>query len=107
MVLSLSFSLSLSPSLTAGLWVIISHAQMLGLRPQGLAEISEVSEHWKVPSTGIRVFFCPFQAPVDSPLLFETRGSLGMLCASFQVRLPTDRDPFLCCLITSYIKHSI
>ena len=47
--------------------------------------------------------FCHFQAPVDSPLLLHPRVSLGTLC-SFQVRLPADRDPFLCCLIASYIR---
>ena len=44
-------------SLTAGLWVIVSHAQMLGLKPQCLAEVSDFSEHWKVPTTGTNVFF--------------------------------------------------
>ena len=46
----------LSLSLTAGLWVVISHARMLGLRPQHLAEISDFSGRWKVPTTGTSVF---------------------------------------------------
>ena len=41
----LSLSLSLSLSLAVGLWVIVSHAQMLGFRPWCLAEISDFSEH--------------------------------------------------------------
>ena len=45
-------SLALCLSLTAQLWVIVSHARMLGLRPQCLAEISvffrmlEGAHHW-------------------------------------------------------------
>ena len=53
----LSLSLSLSLSLTVGLWVIVSHAWMLGLRPWRLAEIRDFSARWKVPVTGTRVFF--------------------------------------------------
>ena len=49
--------LSLSLSLSVGLWVIISHAWMLHLRLWCLAEISDFSEHWKVPTTGTSVFF--------------------------------------------------
>ena len=80
-LLSPSPSLSLSLSLTAGLWVIASHARMLGLRPQCLAEVSDFSGCWKVPTTGISAFFfCHFKAPMDSPLLFHSRVSLGMLC---------------------------
>ena len=49
--------LSLSLSLTVGLWVIVSHAWILGLRPWRLAEIRDFSARWKVPVTGTRVFF--------------------------------------------------
>ena len=48
--------LSLSCSLAVGLWVIISHAQTLGLRPRCLEEISDFSGRWKVPTTGTGVF---------------------------------------------------
>ena len=74
MILSLSF---------CGIVGYLSHAQMLGLRPRCLAEISDFSEHWKVPTTGTRVFFCHFKAPMDSPLLFHTGVSLGMFFFSF------------------------
>ena len=47
----------LSLFLSEGLWVILCHARMLGLRLQRLAEISDFSEHWKVPTTGTGVFF--------------------------------------------------
>ena len=45
--------------LAAGLWGITSRAWRLGLRPWCLAEISDFSEHQKVPTTGTRVFFVP------------------------------------------------
>ena len=72
--------LFLSLSLSDILWVIISFAQTLSLRLWCLAEIGNFSECWKVPTTGTSVFFCHLKAPMDSPLLFHTRGSLGMLC---------------------------
>ena len=45
----LSLSLSLSLSLTVGLWVIVSHAQVLGLRLLCLAEISDFSNGGRCP----------------------------------------------------------
>ena len=70
-------SLSLCFSLAEGLWVFVSHAQMLDLRLQCLAKITDFSERWKVPTSGTSVFL---SLQSNSTLLFHTKVRLRMLC---------------------------
>ena len=101
------FPLSLSLPLSARLWVIISHAQMLSLRPQCLAEISDFSEHWKVPTTGTSVFLSlqstcgqsfafPDKSELRKALLHSRSGCLQIetlsSAASLPVTLNTEYD---------------
>ena len=69
-------SLALSHSLAAGLCLIVAHAQMLSLRPWYLAEISDFSEHWKVPITGISVFFLSLQSTYGQSFAFPHKSEL-------------------------------
>ena len=48
--------LCLCLSLAAGLWAIVSHAQIFSVGLGCLAEISDFSECWKVPTTDTSVF---------------------------------------------------
>ena len=110
----------LFPSLAAGLWVIISHAQMLGLRHWCLVEISDFSECLKVPTTGTSVFFCHFKAPVlwtvfpyksklRNALLHSRSGCLKIETLSSAALLPvtlnTVHEKSL--LILYYSQHSL
>ena len=68
---SLCLCLCLSLSLAVGLWMIVSSAWMLSLRPQCLAEISDFSERGKVPITGTSVFFVTLEHVWRTVLCFS------------------------------------
>ena len=63
-------------SLAAGLWVIVSHAQMLGLRLWCLAEISDFSERWKGCPQLALVYFLSLQSTYGRSFAFQYKSGL-------------------------------
>ena len=94
-------------SLAVGLWVIVSHARTLGLRPQYLAEMGDFSECWKVPtgvflslqSTSGQSFAVPDKRKLRNALLHSRSGCLQIetlsSAALLAVTLNTDEKNLL------------